>query len=365
MLLKNAYSLIEDKVTHITINSGNNDASITFTDAFSFPGLVNSHDHFDFNLFPKLGNRIYNNYVEWGDDIHKQNKEIINKVLNVPVELRAQWGIYKNLLNGITTVVNHGPQLQINNSPITIRQCKNVLHSVQLEKNWRLKLNSPVAANEPFVVHIGEGTDEPTRKEVDTLIKWNLFRRDMIGIHGIAMEEEQAKHFKALIWCPDSNYFLIGKTASIDKLKESTTILFGTDSTVSTNWNIWEHLRLAREQKMVSDNELFDMLTTNPDKIWGTNNSQDVVIAKRKQGLSNMDALFALNPEDILMVIHGGGIKLFDEALYGQLANASFDLKNFSKVYVNNNCKYVIGDLPGLIQDIKKYYPEADLPVRV
>ena len=43
-----------------------------------FPGLINSHDHLDFNLFPQTGNRIYNNYTEWGRDIHEQNKEAIS-----------------------------------------------------------------------------------------------------------------------------------------------------------------------------------------------------------------------------------------------------------------------------------------------
>jgi cytosine/adenosine deaminase-related metal-dependent hydrolase len=31
--------------------------------ALAFPGLINSHDHLDFNLFPPLANRIYNNYT--------------------------------------------------------------------------------------------------------------------------------------------------------------------------------------------------------------------------------------------------------------------------------------------------------------
>jgi cytosine/adenosine deaminase-related metal-dependent hydrolase len=37
-----------------------------FENALVFPGLINSHDHLDFNLFPRLGNGIYENYLEWG-----------------------------------------------------------------------------------------------------------------------------------------------------------------------------------------------------------------------------------------------------------------------------------------------------------
>ncbi|HVW16604.1 MAG TPA: hypothetical protein VHB54_22430, partial [Mucilaginibacter sp.] len=39
-----------------------------------FPGLINSHDHLDFNLFPALGDRRYQNYTEWGEYIHKYYK---------------------------------------------------------------------------------------------------------------------------------------------------------------------------------------------------------------------------------------------------------------------------------------------------
>src|ERR1700754_5330219 len=75
------------------------DHTLEFEDAIAFPGLINSHDHLDFNLFPALGNRIYNDYTEWGTDIHLQNKETIAAVLRIPKELRIGWSLYKNLLN--------------------------------------------------------------------------------------------------------------------------------------------------------------------------------------------------------------------------------------------------------------------------
>jgi len=115
---------------------------IEFESAIAFPGLINSHDHLDFNLFPKLGNRIYNNYSEWGKDIHTQNKQVINAVLKIPQQLRTQWGLYKNLLNGITTVVNHGSKLKIANPFITVLQDNHSLHSIQFERYWQLKLNN-------------------------------------------------------------------------------------------------------------------------------------------------------------------------------------------------------------------------------
>ena len=65
------------------------------------------------------------------------NKKIIGTVLKIPQGTRTQWGLYKNLLNGITTVVNHGEKLNINSNFITVIQNNYCLHSIQFEKNWK------------------------------------------------------------------------------------------------------------------------------------------------------------------------------------------------------------------------------------
>ena len=234
--------------------------SVEFDNALAFPGLINSHDHLDFNLFPMLGNRVYHNYTEWGKDIHDNNKQDIHAILKIPAALRVQWGMYKNLLTGVTTVANHGKQLEINDPLITVLQDCCSLHSVAFERNWRYKLNKLFNAKTAYVMHIGEGTDAMAKQEIKTLLRWNLFNRDLIGIHGVAMGVEDASRFKAIVWCPASNFFLLNATASIDKLKQETQVLFGTDSTLTAGWNIWDHLRLARSKQLMDDNELFAAL---------------------------------------------------------------------------------------------------------
>src|SRR4051812_26154872 len=74
--------------------------TINLAGAIAFPGLVNSHDHLDFNCFSPLGDKIYNNYTEWGNHIHAAFPNEIKKVLTIPQVLRVQWGMYKNLLAG-------------------------------------------------------------------------------------------------------------------------------------------------------------------------------------------------------------------------------------------------------------------------
>jgi hypothetical protein len=352
------------EITPIVHTSAVDSFQLTFDNALVFPGLVNAHDHLDFNLFPQLGSRVYNNYTEWGNYIHDTYQTEIQAVLKVPLELRVQWGIFKNLLCGVTTVVNHGERLTINNPVINVHQGE-CLHSVQFEKKWRLKLNNPLKIKAPVTIHIGEGTDEPAHNEIDDLIRWNLLKRKLIGIHGVAMSEDQAKKFEALVWCPESNYFLLNQTAHIDFLKKHTTILFGTDSTLTGNWNIWDHIRLARKTKMLTDNELYDSLHLNASAILKTKglNKASVVVARKKTDGTAIESFFLTDPADILLVTNGDHIRLFDEVLLPQLD--TLDIGGFSKIYINGVCKYVQGDLPQLIKQVKKYYPDAYFPVTI
>jgi hypothetical protein len=373
MVLSNAKLIDGDAVVSIGISGGKitglpaleeNGASFTFNNAVAFPGLINSHDHLDFNLFPQLGGKIYDNYVEWGDYIQDNYRDEIGAVLKVPQNLRTQWGVYKNLLCGVTTVVNHGVNLPVDNPLITIfDRCQN-LHSVVREKNWQLRLNNPLKAKIPAVIHIGEGTDISAFTEINELIRWTLLSRDIIGVHGVAMKPSQAADFKALVWCPQSNYFLLNKTAHIEQLKKHTQILFGTDSTLTSTWDAWDHIRMAQKTQMLTDGELYDSLTINPAKVWKLNSGKiapgknaDIVIAKDKGGFC------ATECTDLLMVIHKGNIRLFDEEMYKQVCDNNIDITAYSKIYLGDSCKYVQGDLPGLIEQIKQYHPTAEFPV--
>jgi cytosine/adenosine deaminase-related metal-dependent hydrolase len=342
---------------------------LMFLKAFAFPGLINSHDHLDFNLFPQLGNLTYKSYTEWGEHIHKTYADEIAAGLKIPLALREQWGIYKNLLCGVTTVVNHGGQRGPDNALISIVENKQDLHSVAFEKQWKKRLNNPLKIRQPVVMHIGEGTDAAAHSEIDELIRWNLLHRKLIGIHGVALSPAQARYFKALVWCPQSNYFLLNTTAPVNRLKRFTRILFGTDSTLTSDWNIWEHITMARETQMLSDEELFRSLTSDAANVWKLNCGSisegldaDLLLVKDTGG-KGLDAFYNTRPEDILMVISRGNIRLFDESLYHQLGDIA--LHQFSKVYSGRGVKYVQGDIHGLMSQVRQYKADIQFPVYI
>lgn len=372
MLLRNLHIVEQEAAKDLHMAGGRSaPISLSFENAIALPGLINSHDHLDFDLFPQLGNRTYGSYTEWGSYIHQADKENIANVLRIPRELRIRWGIYKNLLAGVTSVIHHGSYLDTPQDLISISQTAESLHSISGEKGWRRKLLHPFRRQRQLVIHIGEGTTPACAKEISQLIRWNVFRRPLIGIHGIAMTEEQAAAFKALVWCPDSNFFLYGKTADIQQLRRRTKIVFGTDSTLTASWDIWRQLRLARELKVVDDAALWDMVTAGPARLWGLDRcgeisedrTADLVVAAVPPRATGWNAVFGVKPCDILLVLHQGNIRLFDESLRDQLINLAWPQKDFYPIAIDGKIKYIQGDLPGLMREIQTYHPNASFPV--
>src|SRR3954471_14125151 len=147
MRLRNLFSLTHGESTEITVQAEKiadigqgmpgaaDENEITFENAIVFPGLINSHDHLEFNLYPRLGGPKYANYTEWGSDIHQVHSGLIARIQKIPKTLRTDWGVFKNILNGVTTVVNHGERIHKGYNSITVHERCDVLHSVKFEKH--------------------------------------------------------------------------------------------------------------------------------------------------------------------------------------------------------------------------------------
>src|SRR5262249_45323662 len=73
------------------------------------PGLINAHDHLEFNLFPLLGRGGYRNATEWARDIYRPEESPVREQRRVPRRVRLYWGALKNLVSGVTTVCHHNP----------------------------------------------------------------------------------------------------------------------------------------------------------------------------------------------------------------------------------------------------------------
>jgi hypothetical protein len=308
--------------------------------------------------------------VEWGNDIHDKNNDQIEKVKRIPYELRFKWGLYKNLLCGITTVVNHGTGTfyHYNRLP-EVYANYNYIHSIRLEKNWKLRLNI-LFNGKPFVIHIGEGVNKNSIDEIDKLLQWNFFRKKIIGVHGISMNSNQSENFQSLIWCPNSNLFLYNRTADIPALKKKTKILFGTDSTLSADWNFWNHIRLAKKMNYLNDEELYNSITATAAEIWKMNligsilpgKIADILIIKKKFK-NDWESFYDTNPEDILLIIKHGAIVFIDAGLAEE--QSVVNLQDFDLISIKSIGKYVTKGIIELTESIKGFIPEYEFPFSI
>ena len=361
-------SILDSKINSVnaeSVNDSGNSHIINFKDALAFPGLFNAHDHLEFNLFPRLRSKYYRDYLEWGNDIQKLfSKEIIN-ALKIPVELRMKFGMIKNLFNGITTVMHHGKNsVKISDQIVNVISNYNFLHSVSLERNWRIKLI--LMHNKlPFVIHLGEGVGEAIENEVNKLFKWNLFKREIIAVHGISLNTNHADNLAAIIWCPDSNLFLYNKTANVFELKNRIPVLFGSDSNLTSDPNFWNHIRIARAISALNDEELINSMTSLPGELLNVKDigkikngcRADIVVVKKKSE-NNYDAFFNINPEDILLIIRSGKIILFDESLEHECAYL-----NYRKFKIRGSVKFTDKEIVAIIKKLEGY--KVQLPLEL
>jgi cytosine/adenosine deaminase-related metal-dependent hydrolase len=331
---------------------------IDFGPAIAFPGLVNSHDHLEFNCYPPLGTPLYGDFTEWSRDVHADHAELVAMVEAIPRSARLRAGLLKNLLWGVTAVAHHGRQLPTGlAAPIRIIAEFDVVHSPEFE--WRGRLEFLKAwRRRPVVAHLAEGTTGESRDRALQFMRWNVFRRPLVGVHGVALKAPDFGRLDGLVWCPASNQFLLGQTADIASASRSTAILFGTDAAISAPGTLWDHFRIARQDRRVSERDLFQSVTAGATKFWRLNDGNgDFVVARRRER-EPWAAFFAITPADILLVVSQGQVVLVDQEIAASCADRFWPLCAASASVAN---KRVAIDTARMVSDFRQHAPVFDV----
>ncbi len=325
--------------------------AVDLRSAWVIPGLINAHDHLDFNSFPRFKTRLYRDYLDWGSDIHRGFPDEIKRVLSLSVAERQRIGVLKNILNGVTTVIDHGKQAQLpRDVPLDVFRGYDYLHALGTEKYWRWKLLNP--SRKPVMIHLAEGLSEPVVHEARRLLRWNLWSRRVIAVHLLAAEEASVRKLHGLIWCPDSNIFLYGQTTDLARWKTVLPVMFGTDSCLSASADLWEQLRLARSLGPLDEGELLNAVTATPASVLGLKGGSISVgghadlLAFRPPSGSLLDS----GPEDILLLIKDGRIVLCDDSLRALISSAN---ESFDALRVRGVVKHVRGRWRELLREAR------------
>lgn len=289
------------------------------------PGLINCHDHLEFNLFPRLGHGPYPNATAWAEDIHHPDRSPVKEHLAVPKAVRLAWGGLKNLLSGVTTVAHHNPYEEVFDAGFPVRVVKRFgwAHSLHFSSGVANR-HRATAKRRPFLIHAAEGTDASAAAEIPELERSGVLRRHTVLIHAVGIDCASLKLLlrrrASVVWCPSSNLFMLSQTLRPEVLRSGIPIGLGTDSALTCQDDLAGEFRVARAAGGLTAAETYPMVTSQAARMLGLNRGEGEI---REHGIADLLAVLdsGRDPAEALqeycpdLVILGGKIQLVSQSL--------------------------------------------------
>jgi cytosine/adenosine deaminase-related metal-dependent hydrolase len=237
------------------------------------PGLINAHDHLEFNLYPRLGRGPYPNAGAWARDIYRPNDSPVREQLQIPKNTRLFWGGLKNLLSGVTTVCHHNPRdarVFDRNFPVRVVRQFGWAHSLEFSSDLVQRFHA-TPPGWPFILHLGEGVDRSAQREIFQLDELGALDGRTVLVHAVALGAaglRLAKERRAsFIWCPSSNLFLFGRTLGERSLSSGVPVALGSDSALTAEGDLLDEIQVARKVSGMSSTAIYRMVTTEAARV--------------------------------------------------------------------------------------------------
>jgi cytosine/adenosine deaminase-related metal-dependent hydrolase len=241
-----------------------------------YPGLINAHDHLEFNHYPRTRWRErYDNASAWATDMQPQlDKEPFITLQKMPLEDRCLIGGLKNLLSGVTTVAHHNPPhkpLFKDWFPVRVLQRYQWTHSLYLVPGSEIQKAYHRTGRGVFMLHLAEGTDQAANDELIQLESLGCLSERTLLIHGVGLRGENlqkaVQESAGLVWCPSSNLFLLGQTAPVQEWYKAGKLALGSDSRLTADGDLLDELRAAHATGGLDPEALFHLVTDYPARL--------------------------------------------------------------------------------------------------
>jgi 5-methylthioadenosine/S-adenosylhomocysteine deaminase len=265
------------------------------TGATIYPGLIDLHNHFAFNIHQLWSvPKKYDNRNAWQRDrtyqIGVRNATAYMARLRRSAEAMARYVEAKAIVGGVTA----GQGIRMKVAKFT-GLTKGLMRNVEITGDKRLPEASTripdmftaqhfedfgraLEARRMFY-HLSEGTSDRVRDHFLNLQGRSLLKPNLVGIHALALEPDD---FKALgqgkskvVWSPFSNLLLYGRTLNPKHLKDA-----GVDFSIGCDWspsggkNMLQELKVARWAAQhagadLTNRELVEAVTIAPARLLG------------------------------------------------------------------------------------------------
>jgi hypothetical protein len=276
----------------------------------------------------------------------------------VPRKVRLEWGAIKNLVSGVTTVAHHDPdppRLFGARFPVKVVKQSGWAHSLEFTPDIAKRFRK-TPEEWPFILHLGEATDDAGAEELFALDRMGLLDQRTVIVHGVAIDSRGLKLLRkrgaSLIACPVSNLFTLSRTLKRSVFSSGVPVALGTDSALTATGDLLDALRAARGVWNLSAARLYRMVTEDAAPVLRLSDGEGQI---RVGGVADMivvrddarsPAQTLLDLRRIEMAIVGGRIRLVSDrfARFAETSFQSITVEGRGRVWID-------ADLSGLYRE--------------
>lgn len=290
-----------------------------------FPALVNAHDHLQLNAVPRpesIGVRA-NSYA-WIEAFQPHFEDrAIQTARAVPEAIRAWHGGLKNLLSGTLLVAHHDPWQSVFDDPdfpVRVLRKFGWCHSPGLAGTYGPALSESYSATDrafPWFIHLAEGTDAVAAAELRGLSDSGALGPNTVLVHGVGLTDEDIGRViaerAAVVWCPSSNLFMLGRTLDPAPLAAAGALALGTDSRFTGAFDLLAELSMAAQVSPLRPAALAELVTSHAARILRVPEAGGLapgqladLIVFRERGGDPAANLISSKRADLRAVVRGG-----------------------------------------------------------